>query len=442
MNQPSLTLEDIQGTVLRRRPNIYFGAYLLYKITNVDNAREMLKRVLPDVTSAQEWGAPRPFTLNVVFSWQGLKVLGLSDTSLESFPDEFRAGMAARSEVLGDQDGSAPENWVRPFGESDAHIGIVISSTTESELELALKKATLAHEGLIGIDPIYRLDVGVPSTGREHFGFRDGIGSVSVIGSGLAPLPGQDEIMPGEFVFGYPDETAKVGPMPQPETLGRNGSLMAFRQMHCDVAAFRRYLHENARSEHDEELLAAKMIGRWRSGAPLALSPDHDDPELAADPQRNNDFLYYEDDPHGLKCPRSSHIRRCNPRDSLKESVVNVNRHRLIRRGAAYGPVLPEGQMTDDGVERGIVFIFMGASLARQFEFIQHVWINDGEFVGEGNEMDPLIGDHKRNSNYTIPARPVRRRMTGLPRFVTVRGGEYFFLPGLTALEWLAEGKY
>jgi Dyp-type peroxidase family len=223
-----------------------------------------------------------------------------------------------------------------------------------------------------------------------------------------------------------------------PDALGLNGSYLAFRQLHSDVAAFRRYLRDHAKSPDDAELIGAKMIGRWRSGAPLALSPDKDDPDLAADPTRNNDFLYYDDDPHGQHVPHGAHIRRVNPRDSLKDSVVAVNTHRLIRRGAAYGPVLPDGVLEDDGAERGIIFIFLGASLSRQFEFIQQVWMNDGDFVGLGTEKDPLTGNHDGTDKYTIPGKPVRRRLTGLPRFVTVRGGEYFYLPSMTAIEWLA----
>lgn len=402
----------------------------------------MVERILPHITSAASWDVPKPYTVNLVFTWQGFKALGIPDRILDSFPEEFRAGMAARAEILGDTGKSAPEHWVQPLGRNDVHIGVVISAGSEADLAEPIRIAMAAYEGIPGIEPIYRIDVGVPSTGREHFGFRDGIGSVSIIGSEVEPLPGQDPVMPGEFILGYPDETGSVAPMPQPEVLGKNGAFLAFRQMYCDVGAFRRYLQANARNKDDEELLAAKMVGRWRSGAPLSLSPEKDDPALGADPLRNNDFRYHEDDPRGLKCPLGSHIRRCNPRDGLAGSIVNVNRHRLIRRGSAYGPELPADQLQDDGVDRGIVFIFMGASLIRQFEFIQQAWINNGDFVGLGEEVDPLVGPNTGHGTHTIPARPIRRRLTGLPRFVTVRGGEYCFLPSLSALRWLSRGQY
>lgn len=434
----ALDLPDIQGTVLRLRPDRYHGVYILYRIDDADNARKMLAKIVPYVTSAEDWDKPRPHTLNVVLTWQGLKALGLPQTSLDSFPEEFRMGMAERKDVLGDLGPNDPENWITPLGGKDVHIGIVISARTQEELEGPVDLAMNSHAGLTGVTAIYRLDAGIPETGREHFGFRDGIGSAHVIGSGSTAYPGQDAIMPGEFILGYEDESAIVAAMPQPEVLGRNGTFLAFRQLHSDAAAFRRYLRESARDRDDEELLAAKMVGRWRSGAPLVLAPEKDDPELALDPNRNNDFSYAESDPKGLACPLGSHIRRCNPRDGLVDSITNVKRHRLVRRGMAYGPALPEGVLDDDGVERGIVFIFMGASLTRQFEFIQQVWINEGDFVGLSVEKDPLAGTNDGQGIHTVPAKPLRRRLTSLPRFVTVRGGEYCFLPSISALNWLA----
>ncbi|MBB5120334.1 hypothetical protein AF335_17875 [Streptomyces eurocidicus] len=429
---PALELDDIQGTVLRRRPDDYHGVYLLYRIDDPAATKRSLREVLPKITSAADWELPRPYTLNVAFTYRGLARLGVPEDSLASFSEEFRAGMAARKEVLGDLGANDPGNWLPPLGGADVHIGVMIIARAPE----GLREPVDAAGRLAGVNLVYRLDVGVPVTGREHFGFRDGISSPHLLGSTDAPLPGQDSVQPGEFLFGYPDESGTPPPGPAPEVLGRNGCYLAFRQMHADVAAFRRYLRDNASSPEAEELLAAKFVGRWRSGAPLALAPDHDDPELGADPMRNNDFRYHED-PRGLRVPRGAHIRRANPRDGLTDTVVAVNIHRVLRRGAAYGPPLPDGILEDDGAERGIIFVFLGASLSRQFEFVQQVWLNDGDFAGLGAERDPLIGDNDGTGVHTVPATPVRRRLTGLPRFVTVRGGEYCFLPGLTALKWL-----
>ena len=174
-------------------------------------------------------------------------------------------------------------------------------------------------------------------------------------------------------------------------------------------------------------------MGRWRSGAPLVLAPEKDDPVLGADMQRNNDFNYKKMDPLGYAVPLGSHCRRMNPRDTAH----NMNRRRMIRRGATYGPPLPEGA-PEDGVERGIAAFVICASLIRQFEFAQNVWINDKNFHELGNERDPIIGTQDGTLEYKIPKRPIRKRITGLPAFTTVRGGAYFFLPGLKALRYLA----
>jgi hypothetical protein len=109
----------------------------------------------------------------------------------------------------------------------------------------------------------------------------------------------------------------------------------------------------------------------------------------------------------------------------------------MIRRGTAYGPVLPEGVLVDDGADRGIVFAFVGAYIGRQFEFVQSQWINDGIFFGANQDRDPVCGSH--DINFTVPRKPVRKRLQGIPRFVITRGGEYCFMPGLRALRWLAE---
>lgn len=431
---PALELDDIQGTVLRVRPDDYCGAFQLYEIVDAAAARESLRRVLPEITNARDWDKPRDFTLNIAFSYPGLAAIALPADSLDSFPEEFRLGMAARSAVLRDTGPNDPTGWRPPLGSGSVHVAVLILAASKDALARPLEIA----DQLRGIKLLDNLEVQVPESGREQFGFRDGIGGPHVIGSGLEPLPGHDPIMPGEFILGYPDESGQLPDMPAPDMLGRNGSFVAFRQLACDVAAFRRFLGEHSTTPDEGELLAAKMLGRWRSGAPLALRPGADDPELGADPARNNDFAYYDQDRDGQRVPPGAHIRRVNPRDALKDGVVDVKIHRLIRRGAAYGPPLPDGVLDDDGVERGIIFIFMGASFSRQFEFVQQQWVNDGDFISMGTETDPLVGNNDpSSSSFTFPAKPVRRRLKGLPAFVQVRGGEYLFLPGITALRWI-----
>ena len=237
----------------------------------------------------------------------------------------------------------------------------------------------------------------------------------------------------GEFILGYPDEEGSIPPLPRPEVLSRNGSYMAYRRLQEHVGAFRDFLRQHGETPEQQELVAAKLMGRWRSGAPLVLAPHKDDPELGADMQRTNNFNYKEMDPHGYAVPLGAHIRRMNPRDT----AANMNRRRMIRRGAPYGPHLPEGT-PEDGKERGIAAFIICASLVRQFEFAQNVWINDKNFHELGNERDPIIGNQDGTLEYKIPMRPIRKKITGLPAFTTLRGGAYFFLPGLKALRYLA----
>jgi Dyp-type peroxidase family len=274
--------------------------------------------------------------------------------------------------------------------------------------------------------------------GRNPLGFKDGLHNPHVEGSGVDALPGYNAtVKAGEFIMGYPDENGQTATNPEPEVLRRNGTFVAFRKFHIRVAAFRKYLREQTSSRDEEELIAAKMVGRWRSGAPLVLTPEHDDPTLGADPNRNNQFSY-SDDMEGLKCPFSAHIRRVNPRDALKNDLVAVNLHHFMRRGTNYGPPLPEGVLEDDGVQRGGVFLLIGAYIKRQFEFVQSQWITDGDFIHQGTEQDPILGNSQGDGIFTIPKRPLRRRLHGLPQFIVVCGGEYCFMPGLRALKWLA----
>lgn len=436
---PTLEIGDIQATVLRPRPSPYRGEYVVLRIDNAAQGREMLRRIIPHVAPAEEWWVPSlPAWVGVAFTYQGLRALGLPQESLDSFPEEFRQGMAARAEILRDFGGNAPANWEYPFGTSDMHFVLTIYSSDDKSLEVVLEKARQSHKDLSQVSIIYRMKFTELPDGRNPFGFKDGLHNPHVEGSSAHVPPGSGPtIKAGEFVIGYPDELGQAAKSPEPEALRRNGTFLVLRKFHTRVAAFRKYLHEQTTSPEEEELVAAKMVGRWRSGAPLALSPDNDDPTLGADPSRNNDFSY-ENDKEGLKCPFSAHIRRVNPRDALKDDLVAVNLHHILRRGVNYGPPLPEGVVDDDGEERGGLFLLIGAHIKRQFEFLQSQWITDGNFIRQGTEQDPILGNTNGNGIFTIPKRPFRHRLHGLPQFVVVRGGEYCFMPGLQALKWLA----
>jgi Dyp-type peroxidase family len=433
---PGLELDDIQAGALQERPTPYSGLYVGLRIDEPADGRELLRRVLPGLDSAAGFQADRQFSLAVGLTYPGLQALGLPEASLQSFPDEFRQGMAARAEELGDVGENAPEHWEHPLGTGAIHIVVVGLAPSRELLEPGLLLARDAIRDLSGIAAVWEQEVGVGADGRNWFDFRDGISQPRIEGlevAGSNPL--EKPLKIGEFILGYEDEGGVLAPMPAPDLLGRNGTFAAFRKLHMRVADFRSYLREQATEATSEEWLAAKMVGRWRSGAPLALAPDADDPTLGADPERNNAFLY-GDDPKGLATPPGSHARRMNPRDAAVTGEVRL--HRLIRRGTNYGPPLPDGVLEDDGVDRGLLFAFVGARLARQFEFVQKQWIDDGRFIGAPDEKDPLVaGSH--SGQFTVPKQPIRRRLQGMPSFVVNRGGEYAFLPGLRALRWIAD---
>jgi Dyp-type peroxidase family len=435
-----LELDDIQSGALHERPSPYAGTYLLLRIDDRAAGRELVRRLHSVVDHGRPSDPKDDTWITAAFTYQGLKALGVPQTSLDSFAPEFRQGMAARAAELGDVGDSSPLHWEWPLGTPDVHLALAALSPDRARLRVVVEKALRAQHGLPGVELIWRQDCYQLATGRTSFGFKDGIGQPAVEGSGIPPTnPREQPLKAGEIILGYPDETGELPPMPTPDVLGRNGTYVVFRKLHTRVAAYRQYLRAKAESREAEALLGAKMVGRWQSGAPLTLAPERDDPALGADAHRNNDYAY-GDDLRGFKCPVGAHARRANPRDALDhDGSVNVRLHRMIRRGTSYGPALPEGVLEDDGADRGIIFVFAGAHLKRQFEFVKTQWLNDGIFIGVPSEKDPLVGPNDGSGSFTIPTRPIRRRLQQLPPFVVTRGGEYCFAPSLRALRWLAE---
>jgi Dyp-type peroxidase family len=439
MQGGKLEFDDIQHILLTRAPAIT-GRYEFLSFRNAAGGRAWLSAILEKVHSAAavraSVGKDKRW-VSVAFTWNGLRTLGVDDTSLATFPEEFKQGMVARAEILGDSGANHPKNWVDNTASRDLHAIVILFAKDPAERG----RCQSEHKKLIahceGVEVLSSLDLeAVPPLGypHDHFGYRDRLSEPVIEGSGDEPRPGfGGSVKAGEFILGYPDEEGSIPPLPRPEVLSRNGSYMAYRRLQEHVGAFRDFLRRDGETPEQQELVAAKLMGRWRSGAPLVLAPHKDDPELGADMQRTNNFNYKEMDPHGYAVPLGAHIRRMNPRDT----AANMNRRRMIRRGAPYGPHLPEGA-PEDGKERGIAAFVICASLVRQFEFAQNVWINDKNFHELGNERDPIIGNQDGTLEYKIPMRPIRKKITGLPAFTTVRGGAYFFLPGLKALRYIA----
>ncbi|MEU6426861.1 hypothetical protein ABZ860_13295 [Microbispora sp. NPDC046973] len=449
----SMSLDDVQGLVARGYRELPAGCLTLVTVDDAAAAGAALRTLLPRVTTAG------PFTggvaLHVALTASGLLRLGLPEPALAGFSAEFTEGMTAphRSRFLGDT-GEDDPRWWRWGGPGTPRCDGVFLLYAGDEGLLTDEQDRLRRtldDGGFGVLAEMRT---LPSAGTEAFGFRDGISQPIV--EGLSKAADAERTVPtGEFVLGYPNAYGRLTdrpllpatadpdgllpkapgsglPGPSPDLspdLGRDGSYLVIRQLEQDVAAFRDYL-DRAAGPQGAAALAARMVGRWPSGAPLVKTPGGDDPALAYD----NAFGYHHTDPHGVSCPIGAHIRRANPRDSLdpepgtaKSLEVN-DRHRLLRRGRSYG---------SDGTA-GLFFMCLTGNLARQYEFVQHTWLNDPAFNGLSDSPDPLVGPRRSGSAFVVQARPVRERHVGLSRFVRVRGGAYFFLPGIRALDYLS----
>ena len=462
----ALDLADIQGDILFAYGNAYVCTS--YVFVNLDGAdgREWLSGLADRVTNAERWSLGpggetiKPATtLNVAVTAAGLAALGLSHDLLMTFSTEFRGGMAARAAALGDVGPSAPEHWHGGLGTGAAHVLVTINALSAELLGVALLEfRTQASDA--GVRIVHERHAELLGGQREHFGFSDGFGQPAIEGvsehkSAGGGLPTRDggwrPLAAGEFILGYEDEDSRVDPQRRlphapADPFGRSGTYMVYRELDQDVALFRRTLRAAGRGfPGGESRLAAKIIGRWRNGAPLVHAPDTEDPDFKPGRAGANDFRYLDGDPHGAKCPLGAHIRRSNPRDGLgwpgleDEAGLLAFRHRIIRRGMPYGPPLLSDSLVDDGERRGLAFVCFNASLSRQFESIQQQWLNDGNPFHLGDDRDFLLGDASGSGKMTIQGDPPFF-VAPQQSFVTMRGGEYLFAPGLRALRALARG--
>jgi Dyp-type peroxidase family len=425
--RPALELADIQGPVVRGYRQLRSAAFLVMEISDPALARSWLGSLARSVTT----GAERPggTAVNVAFTAHGLARLGLDGETVGGLCVELRQGMTepSRARVLGDLGVSAPSGWAwgAPGGRA-----VDVLLLLYARDEAALREVLAEHGSPPGLGLVAKLDT-VDLGDREHFGFHDGISQPTLEGLRRRG-PAEHAIRAGEIVLGHPNEFGETADVPE---VARNGTYLVLRQLEQDVEGFWRFCAAAAGGEPGGPAsvsLAARLVGRWPGGAPLVLSPDRDDPVLAG----ANEFGYFDLDPHGERCPVGAHVRRANPRDALDpdagspRSAAIVRQHRILRRGREYGRT---------GSERGLHFICLNASLSRQFEFLQRSWLGNPHFNGLYEETDPLVGPQEPpGGTFTVQASPLRRRYTGLPRFVTVRGGAYFLLPGVSGLRRLA----
>jgi len=434
-----LDLADIQGIVLRS----YKMPVLRNLILRVDDAARVkaLLSTLP-IQTAECWESKPEYCLNIGFSADGLRALRIPDDTLNSFPPEFLLGAVGRAAAVGDTGVNDPANWIEPFRSTEVHILLSLTGQSHEVVESVTARIRGGCQG--AATEVFCRDGYMPSDHRAHFGYVDGISQPRVAG---VPAQKQDTpeftdplelVAPGAFVLGY--ESSHPGhfyAMPSPDALGKNGSFAAFRILQQDCYAFENFLDDAARQTGlDRELIAAKLVGRWRSGVPLSLAPEA--AQQASVPLDQWNQFDHADDPAGRKCPLGSHIRRTNPRRALVAGSGGET-HRIMRRGLPYGsPYDPKNP--NDGVERGLLGLFICGDLRDQFEFLMKDWVNDGDFAGLGTDKDPILGNQPpAGGRYRIPG-PTKPQtvVRGMSTFITTKAGAYFFLPSITALRYVS----
>lgn len=462
----TLDLADIQGNILRG----YRAANARHLAVNIPSGaagrtllRDLLSSEPPRLSTAEEWeGRRRPdHLLNLGVTWPGLRALGVPDRALGAFPDAFRQGAAMRASApdadgmrgvgLGDVGESAPDTWV-VGGPSTPEVHLVLSLFTDehhrarqTSLSTKLRERFATH----GLKEVWSADADALPGGRVHFGYRDGIAQPRIDGApGRQPADMQPSAPVGDFLLGAGHVNSyggnHIGTIPA--CLADNATYAAFRVLEQNCRGFEAMLDTwSTRYSVDREWLAAKLMGRWRSGASLMTHPKGPDP-VPPDAELNR-FDYapsdeapmYLDDTDGVRCPVGSHVRRLNPRSSPAMGVPGTRR--VMRRGMPYGPPYDPRQPAD-GVERGLIGLFMCGDLELQYEFVLRVWANqDLGAVGLRGTREPFVGAQPdRGGVFRIPLAggtdPLL--LSGLPTLTRTRGSVYCLLPGLGGIRELA----
>lgn len=484
---------DVQGLVRFGYGHMTSASYALVRVKNADAAKAWLRSA--PITTAVAQKPPPETAMNIAFTAHGLGTLGVPESIIAGFSHEFRGGLGqeSRARQLGDVGKNAPSNWTWGSYGREPH-AVVMFFAEQGQLD-SFTQRTRDQNWSEAFEEITSLGTS-NLDGDEPFGFADGISQPQIDWEQQLKRPriqlGYTNISAlGEFLLGYRNEYGKITDRPLVESddgaaellnaedapakkdLGRNGTYLVMRQLEQDVRGFWKFLYEQAEGDvADAEQLGAKMVGRTRAGD--SLVPIQSESIPGTDPRTvtQNQFTY-ESDPVGARCPFGAHVRRTNPRTSdfpercpnaLRKLMImlgfgpkgfyddltsSVRFHRILRRGREYGSeLLPEEALhaaPPNESPRGLHFICLNANISRQFEFLQNAWITNTKFSGITGESDPLLGNRESipgcpvTGNFTIPGDgTLRRRVSGLPQFVTVRGGAYFFLPSLRALRYFA----
>ena len=422
----TLPLEQIQGFVLRGYSHPH-ARHFMIQVPAAANGKAFIAAITPRITTATLWTEKPVTCLNVGFTSDGLRALGI-DVATANLSAEFTEGAVARGLScttdnfdLGDTGDSAPPGWVNELGTGNVHILLSLYALSAEARNAAsadiVKVIATTRVSLLGTHD----SDDVLGDSRIHFNYHDGISQPNIDGGTATTTDKQPVVATGEFVLGYMGEGAV--PRPGPSFDPQNGSYSAFRILRQDVDGFFAFLAAAA-AEYNltPELVQAKFCGRWADGTPLVLSPETPDPSLPL-----NDFDYSGDKPP-LKCPIASHIRRSQRRNE------DTQQHRILRRAFPYGPPY----VPNDGVERGLIGHFICTSLQQQYEFIISQWVN-GSTV-DARARDPLIGavDADHPPTFVMDWKGEKKKVQSFGRFTTTRGGAYCYLPSIAGLQALA----
>ena len=496
MTRSDVDYADVQGIVRFGYGRLIEASYLLLRVKNVATARAWLQSA--PVTSAVTLDSPPPTALQVAFTVDGLKALEVPESVIAGFSPEFLGGMTEdnRARRLGDVEDNAPWKWEWGGPGKVPHL-IVMCFAGRGGLDALVRSTREAWRDGFEEELVLRT---ANLDGIEPFGFVDGISQPRIDWSQerrvTKDMAGYSNVVAlGEFLLGYRNEYAKytdrplldadaasaglppAEEAPEKKDLGRNGTYLVVRQLKQDVREFWRFIYgQTGGDETEADRLAATFVGRTRNGDPLVPVQEQaiDGIGPGATEVRHNQFTF-DADPAGVGCPIGAHVRRANPRNAdlpgrptgLKRLIAAVGLgrntfqedltspvrfHRILRRGREYGGGLSPADalkpMPANELELGLHFLCLNANISRQFEFLQGAWMASTKFSGLTGESDPLVGTRNAipgcpvTNRFVIPREGApRRRIVNLPRFVTVRGGAYFFLPGLRALRYIAGGS-
>ncbi len=450
---------DLQGNILRGYASHEHAGYVFAAVTEPGAARRLLGDLVPRIRTEEHWDDRPTSCLNVAFTAPGLQRLGVAMTPFADYGD-FRQGMSARARAaLGDLGANDPDRWTPELADG-AHLLFTLYG---DHCDIRDREVRALREELSagGMETVWVQTADALADTREHFGFSDGFSQPAVAGASRDRRPARAEGMQrrawwrllgdqwrpirlGEFVLGHEDEDRVVPGEDHP--LLANATFMVWRKLAQHVEVFDGWVREQAGPDPAaQELLAARIVGRWRDGDSLIRRPPSGRSRGSrrggaqavppSEASQTNDFVY-GDDPAGLQCPLGAHVRRSYPRDALGFRTERSRRNRIIRRGMPY----------TDASERGLIFVGFNASISRQFEQIQGNWLMQGDAFGLGADRDFLIGGLHREGDTERMLIPGDRHdppaiVTRDRQFVTVRGGYYLFVPGMKALRAIADGR-